>query len=44
VLRHNRAIIGGVILLIAAGSITIGVRRGLGAPEALREPWKTPGE
>ena len=47
VLRHNGAILGGVILL-AAGSITIGVRRGLdqGALEALWALWalwKTPG-
>lgn len=42
VLRHNGAILGGVILL-TAGSITIGVRRGRDqdAPEALRVLWKT---
>jgi len=43
VLRHNGAILGGIIPLIAAGSITIGVRRGREAPEALRGLWKTPG-
>ncbi len=46
VLRHKSALIGGIVPLIAAGSITIGVTRDSNpdAPEALRGLWKTRGE